>query len=135
LVSLSRYQKEKGLSATIMAKLECFNPAGSAKDRVALSMILDAEEKGLLKAGGTVLEPTSGNTGIGLAAVAACRGYRVILTMPESMSIERRKLLAAYGAQIVLTPAAQGMQGAVDKAAAIAAELPDAWIAGQFINP
>ena len=135
LAALHRFSAEQGLDAPILAKLEYFNPAGSVKDRAAAHMLDGAEQQGLVRQGTVIVEPTSGNTGIGLAAVAACRGYRVILTMPESMSIERRKLLAAYGAQIVLTPAAQGMQGAVDKAAAIAAELPDAWIAGQFINP
>ena len=123
------------LNARILCKLERSNPAGSAKDRVALSMILDAEEKGILRAGATIVEPTSGNTGIGLAAIAASRGYRVILTMPESMSIERRRLLSMYGAEIILTPAALGMQGAIDRAKEIAATIEGAWIPSQFDNP
>lgn len=122
------------LEATVYCKLECFNPAGSAKDRIALAMILDAEEQGLLQANSVIIEPTSGNTGIGLAAVAASRGYRVILTMPESMSIERRRLLSMYGAEIVLTEAALGMQGAIDRAKEIAARTPGAWIPSQFDN-
>ncbi len=135
LVSLGRYQKEKGLSATVLAKLECFNPAGSAKDRVGLSMILDAEEKGLLAPGGVIIEPTSGNTGIGLAAVGVSRGYRVLLTMPDTMSIERRRLLAAYGAEVVLTEGSRGMAGAIEKAEELAASLPGSFLAGQFDNP
>ena len=121
--------------AKVVAKVEAFNPAGSIKDRAALSMIEDAEKKGLLKKGGTIIEPTSGNTGIGLAAVAAVRGYKVILTMPETMSMERRKLLSAYGAQIVLTEGAKGMKGAVEKALEIKNEIKDAFIPDQFANP
>lgn len=128
-------EREHGLSATVLVKLECFNPAGSAKDRVGLKMILDAESKGILKKGSTVIEPTSGNTGIGLASVAAARGYKVILTMPDTMSIERRNLLKAYGAEIVLTEGKLGMSGAVEKAEELAKELPDSFIAGQFYNP
>lgn len=128
-------EREHGLSATVLVKLECFNPAGSAKDRVGLKMILDAENKGILKKGSTVIEPTSGNTGIGLASVAAARGYKVILTMPDTMSIERRNLLKAYGAEIVLTEGKLGMSGAVQKAEELAKELPDSFIAGQFYNP
>ena len=128
-------EREHGLSATVLVKLECFNPAGSAKDRVGLKMILDAENKGILKKGSTVIEPTSGNTGIGLASVAAARGYKVILTMPDTMSVERRNLLKAYGAEIVLTEGKLGMSGAVQKAEELAKELPDSFIAGQFYNP
>ncbi len=135
LVSLARYQKEKGLRATIMAKLECFNPAGSAKDRVALSMILDAEDRGLLAPGGVIIEPTSGNTGIGLAAVGVSRGYRVILTMPDTMSVERRRLLAAYGAEVILTEGAKGMAGAIARAEELAASTKGSFLAGQFDNP
>ena len=135
LLELGRYSALHGLSVPLLAKLEAFNPAGSVKDRVGLNMILDAEEKGLLRPGSVIIEPTSGNTGIGLACVAASRGYRVILTMPESMSIERRKLLAAYGAELVLTEGKKGMQGAVDKAAELAREIPGAFLAGQFENP
>ena len=121
--------------ARLLVKLEFFNPGGSTKDRAALSMVRNAEERGLLAPGGTIIEPTSGNTGIGLACVAASRGYRLILTMPDTMSAERRAMLAAYGAQLVLTPGAQGMQGAVDKAEALAKEIPGSLIAGQFENP
>lgn len=135
LLELNRYSSLHGLERPILAKLEGMNPAGSAKDRVAISMIDDAEEKGLLKPGATIIEPTSGNTGIGLAMVAAARGYRMILTMPDSMSIERRNLLKAYGAQVVLTDAALGMQGAIDKAEQLAAEIPGSFIPGQFVNP
>ena len=135
LLDLVNYNKSNNLKATVLAKLECFNPAGSAKDRVGLKMILDAEEKGLLVEGSTVIEPTSGNTGIGLASVAAARGYRVILTMPDTMSIERRNLLKAYGAEIVLTEGAKGMTGAVEKAEQLAKEIPNSIIAGQFYNP
>ena len=135
LVSLGRYQKEKSLSATVLAKLECFNPAGSAKDRVGLSMILDAEEKGLLAPGGVIIEPTSGNTGIGLAAVGVSRGYRVILTMPDTMSVERRRLLAAYGAEVILTEGSRGMAGAIEKAKELADTIPGSFLAGQFENP
>lgn len=135
LLELANYEKANKLEATIVAKLEYFNPAGSAKDRIARAMILDAEEKGLLKPGATIIEPTSGNTGIGLAAVAVARGYKLILTMPETMSVERRNLLKAYGAQLVLTPGSQGMQGAVDKAKELAQEIPGSLIPGQFTNP
>lgn len=134
LVHLTGYEKRLALSATMLGKLEYFNPAGSVKDRVAANMIADAENRGLLKPGSVIIEPTSGNTGIGLAAVAASRGYRVILTMPDTMSTERRSLLAAYGAEIVLTPGSAGMQGAIDRAEAIAAETPDSFIPGQFTN-
>ncbi len=135
LLELCNYGKQHKLSARLLAKLEYFNPAGSIKDRVAKAMIEDAEAKGLLKPGSVVIEPTSGNTGIGLASVAAARGYRVILTMPETMSEERRNLLKAYGAELVLTEGAKGMKGAIDKAAELAAEIPGAFIPGQFDNP
>ena len=134
LLEVSGFSRECGLEATVLAKLECCNPAGSAKDRVALQMILDAEEKGLLTPGAAIIEPTSGNTGIGLAAMGIARGYQVILTMPDSMSAERRALLAAYGAKLVLTPGAQGMSGAIAKAEELAAAMPGSWIAGQFEN-
>ena len=133
LMSLSNYGK--GLNATILAKLEYFNPAGSVKDRVGLSMIEDAEKKGVLKKGSVIIEPTSGNTGIGLACVAAAKGYKVILTMPETMSIERRNLLKAYGAEIVLTDGKKGMSGAVEKAVELSKEIEGSFIAGQFENP
>ena len=135
LVELCRYREQEQLGARILAKLESFNPAGSAKDRIALRMIEDAEQTGRLQPGATIIEPTSGNTGIGLAAVAAARGYKAIFIMPETMSVARRKLLAVYGAQIVLTPGREGMQGAVDKAAALAQEIPGALVLGQFVNP
>lgn len=135
LLEIRQFTKKRGLRATILAKLEGMNPAGSAKDRVALEMILRAEAAGKLRPGSVIIEPTSGNTGIGLASVARARGYRVILTMPDSMSQERRSLLAAYGAELVLTPGAQGMQGAVEKANALAAELPGSFVPGQFTNP
>ena len=135
LLKLSNYTKDLGLEAEICVKLEYFNPAGSVKDRVALSMLDDAEARGLLSPGTVIIEPTSGNTGIGLAAVAAARGYRVILTMPETMSVERRRLLAAYGAELVLTPGAQGMAGAIAEAEALAARIPGSLLAGQFVNP
>ena len=135
LLELVNYSKDEGLPATLLAKLECFNPAGSAKDRVGLKMILDAEEKGILKPGSTVIEPTSGNTGIGLASAAAARGYKVVLTMPETMSIERRNLLKAYGAEIILTEGKMGMSGAVEKAEELAKSIPNSFIAGQFYNP
>ena len=135
LLRLSRMEKQHQLSAALLAKLEYLNPAGSAKDRVGLSLIQDAEERGLLQPGGTIIEPTSGNTGIGLACVAAARGYRVVLTMPDTMSAERRAMLAAYGAQLVLTPGALGMQGAVDKAKELSASIPGSFIPDQFNNP
>jgi len=135
LLRVSRFEKENGLNATILAKLECFNPAGSAKDRVARAMLDDAEARGLIGPGATIIEPTSGNTGIGLAAVGVARGYRVILTMPDTMSQERRDLLKAYGAEVVLTPGEQGMSGAIAKAEEIAANTPGSLIAGQFDNP
>ena len=135
LLELTGLEKEFDLKCRVLAKLECCNIAGSAKDRVALAMIRDGEEKGLLTPGGVIIEPTSGNTGIGLAAVAATKGYRTIIVMPDSMSIERQKLMKAYGAELVLTPGALGMQGAVEKAEALAKEIPNSWIAGQFENP
>jgi len=135
LLALDRYAEGLGLRAAIVAKLEYLNPAGSVKDRIARAMIEDAEEKGLLRPGGVIIEPTSGNTGIGLAAVAAARGYQVILTMPETMSIERRNLLAAYGARLVLTEGCRGMQGAIDRAREIHERTPDSFIPGQFDNP
>ena len=134
LLELSNYEKEHNLSATLLAKLEYFNPAGSAKDRIAKAMIDDAEAKGLLKPGAVIIEPTSGNTGIGLASVAASRGYEIILTMPETMSVERRNLLKAYGAKIVLTDGAKGMKGAIAKAEELAAQTPDSFIPSQFTN-
>ena len=134
LLELKNFDQENNLDAKIIAKLESFNPAGSAKDRVALSMILDAEEKGLLKPNSVIIEPTSGNTGIGLACVAASRGYKVIFTMPDTMSVERRNLLKAYGAQVVLTDGTKGMQAAVDKAKELAMQIPDSYIPGQFTN-
>ena len=135
LLELSHMSDQENLSAKVIAKLEYFNPAGSAKDRVALSMIRDAEEKGILKAGSTIIEPTSGNTGIGLACVAAARGYRTIIVMPDSMSAERQMLMGAYGAELVLTPGALGMSGAIAKAEELAREIPGSFIPDQFGNP
>ena len=135
LLALTRYQKAFGCGANLFAKLESFNPAGSVKDRAALAIILDAERKGKLRAGGTIIEPTSGNTGIGIAAVAAERGYRAILVMPDSMSMERRNILRAYGAEIVLTEGAKGMAGAIERAEELVGALPNAILAGQFENP
>ena len=135
LVELKNYEAEKNLQATILAKLEYFNPAGSVKDRIAKAMLDDAEAKGVLKPRATIIEPTSGNTGIGLASVAAARGYKIILTMPETMSVERRNLLKAYGAELVLTDGAKGMKGAIEKANELAAATPGSFIPGQFVNP
>ena len=135
LLEMTHFEKDHGLNAVIFAKLECFNPAGSAKDRVARAMLDDAEQRGLIAPGGTIIEPTSGNTGIGLAAVGVARGYRVILTMPDTMSVERRNLLKAYGAQVELTPGAQGMAGAIARAEELAAAIPGSLVAGQFDNP
>ncbi len=135
LLELTAIERSEQLEARLLAKLESFNPAGSVKDRVALAMIEDAESKGLLKPGSVIIEPTSGNTGIGLAAVAASRGYRTIIVMPDSMSMERRLLMTAYGAELVLTEGAKGMQGAVDKANALAKQIPGSFIPGQFTNP
>lgn len=135
LLELSNLEKNHSLNARVIAKLEYFNPAGSVKDRVGKAMIDDAEAKGLLKKGSVIIEPTSGNTGIGLASVASARGYRIILTMPETMSVERRNLLKAYGAEIVLTEGSKGMKGAIAKAEELAKEIPDAFTPGQFINP
>lgn len=135
LVELTHLEREEGLEARVLAKLECFNPAGSVKDRVAKAMLDDAEARGLLKPGSVIIEPTSGNTGIGLASVAAARGYRVIIVMPDTMSVERRQLMGAYGAQLVLTDGAKGMQGAIDRAEELAKEIPNSFIPGQFVNP
>ena len=135
LVELTHLEKKYDLKATILAKLEYFNPAGSVKDRIAKAMIDDAEQKGLLNQDSTIIEPTSGNTGIGLASVAAARGYRIIIVMPETMSVERRQIMKAYGAELVLTEGAKGMKGAIAKADELAKEIPNSFIPGQFVNP
>ena len=135
LVELKRIEEKEGLQAKLIAKVESFNPAGSVKDRIAKAMIEDAEAKGLLKEGSVIIEPTSGNTGIGLAAAATVKGYRMILTMPETMSVERRNIVKAYGAEVVLTDGTKGMKGAIEKAEELSKEIPNSFIAGQFVNP
>lgn len=135
LLELTHIEKEYGLKAKILAKLEYFNPAGSVKDRIAKNMIDQAEKSGKLKPGATIIEPTSGNTGIGLASVAAARGYKVVIVMPETMSVERRQIMKGYGAEVVLTEGSKGMKGAIDRADELAKEIPGSWIAGQFVNP
>ena len=135
LVELNHIEKKEGLNAKILAKLEYFNPAGSVKDRIAKEMIEDAERKGTLKPGATIIEPTSGNTGIGLASIATAKGYKAIIVMPETMSVERRNIIKAYGAEIVLTEGAKGMKGAIAKAEELSKEIPDSFVAGQFVNP
>lgn len=135
LVEVTNIEKDLGLEATLLVKLESYNPAGSVKDRIAKAILADAEEKGLLKEGSVIIEPTSGNTGIGLAAIAATKGYRIILTMPETMSVERRNILKAYGAELVLTDGAKGMKGAIAKARELAEEIPESFLPGQFVNP
>ena len=135
LVEFNHIEKKEGLNAKILAKLEYFNPAGSVKDRIAKEMIEDAERKGTLKPGATIIEPTSGNTGIGLASIATAKGYKAIIVMPETMSVERRNIIKAYGAEIVLTEGAKGMKGAIAKAEELSKEIPDSFVAGQFVNP